>query len=492
MMKEQTKRAGRAPAAGRQERGPRSSQGVERRYGRPVGARQGQQARPLQGPGARRVALDVLTDVHRGGAYASLALDARLRGAHLRPEDRRLATGIVYGTLENETRIDYALDQLMDHPVRDDVQRDILRMGAYQILFLDRVPDSAAVDEAVKLVKALRMEAASGFINAVLRNLSRGKEKIRWPKREDGLEAYLSVMGSMPAWLVKTLIDAYGEQEAERVILYREQEHPIVVRPNLARLTDAEFEKLLEKKAWRVERGLAPHAWLVYGAAEIAFDNDYRAGLFSIQGQSSMLAAEAMQAKPGMKLLDACAAPGGKAAYLCESMQLTGRVYAWELHEKRAQLLEGVRRRLGLDNLRISVRDACDYRADLDGMLDGVLLDAPCAGLGVLAQKPDIKLRLKPEDIPAIVDTQKRLLETVSRYVRPGGTLVYSTCSILPEENALQVRSFLQNHPNFVMAPLPLSFPEELRKLQTPDGLQLLGCRDGVEGFFIARMRRVR
>ena len=173
-------------------------------------------------------------------------------------------------------------------------------------------------------------------------------------------------------------------------------------------------------------------------------------------------------------------------------MQLTGRVYAWELHEKRALLLEGVRRRLGLDNLRISVRDACDYRADLDGMLDGVLLDAPCAGLGVLAQKPDIKLRLKPEDIPAIVDTQKRLLETVSRYVRPGGTLVYSTCSILPEENALQVRSFLQNHPNFAMEPLPLSFPEELRKLQTPDGLQLLGCRDGVEGFFIARMRRVR
>ncbi len=465
MMKEQTKRAGRAPAAGRQERGPRSSQGAERHYGRPVGARQRQQARPLQGPGARRVALDVLTDVHRGGAYASLALDARLRGAHLRPEDRRLATGIVYGTLENETRIDYALDQLMDHPVRDDVQRDILRMGAYQILFLDRVPDSAAVDEAVKLVKALHMEAASGFINAVLRNLSRGKEKIQWPRREDGLEAYLSVMGSMPAWLVKTLIDAYGEQEAKRVILYREQEHPIVVRPNLARLTDAEFEKLLEKKAWRVERGLAPHAWLVYGAAEIAFDNDYRAGLFSIQGQSSMLAAEAMQAKPGMKLLDACAAPGGKAAYLCESMQLTGRVYAWELHEKRALLLEGVRRRLGLDNLRISVRDACDYRADLDGMLDGVLLDAPCAGLGVLAQKPDIKLRLKPEDIPAIVDTQKRLLETVSRYVRPGGTLVYSTCSILPEENALQVRSFLQNHPNFAMEPLPLSFPEELRKL---------------------------
>ena len=173
-------------------------------------------------------------------------------------------------------------------------------------------------------------------------------------------------------------------------------------------------------------------------------------------------------------------------------MQLTGRVFAWELHEKRAQLLEGMRRRLGLDNLRISVRDAGDYREDLDGMMDGVLLDAPCSGLGVLSQKPDIKLRLKPEDLPAIVDSQKRLLNTVCRYVKPGGTLVYSTCSILPRENALQVQAFLAEHPDFSMERLPETFPEELRKQQTAYGLQLLGCRDGVEGFFIARMRRAR
>ncbi len=441
---------------------------------------------------ARRVALDVLTDVHKGGAYASLALDDRLRAAHLKPEDRRLVTGIVYGTLENELKIDYALDRLMDHPTQEPVQRDILRMSAYQVLFLDRVPDSAAVNEAVKLVKAMGMESASGFINAVLRNLARGKETLEWPRREDGLTRYLSIMGSMPLWLVEKLVDAYGEDEAERLILYREKEHPIVVRPNLTRIDDAAFEQLLAKKEWRVERGLAPHAWLVYGAQEIAFDSDYRAGLFSIQGQSSMLAAEAMQAKPGMKLLDACAAPGGKSAYLCEQMQLTGRVYAWELHEKRAQLLESMRRRLGLENLRISVRDASVPRPDMDGTLDGVLLDAPCAGLGVLTQKPDIKLRLKPEDIPAIVETQRQLLDAVSRYVKPGGTLVYSTCSLLPEENAQQVEAFLQRNTNFAIEPVPLSFPEELRKLQTPNGLQLLGCRDGVEGFFIAKLRRVR
>lgn len=444
------------------------------------------------GLNARRLALDVLTDVREKGAYASLALGERLRAAHLSPEDRRLATGLVYGTLENQLQIDYALDRLMDHPTREPVQRDILRMGAYQILFLDRVPDSAAVDEAVKLTRAMGMEAACGFINAVLRNLSRGKDEIAWPDREADPVAYLSVMGSMPRWLVEKLVAAYGLEEAGRVILYREEEHPVCVRPNLTRLSDAEFEALLQEKGWRAERGLAPHAWLIYGAGDLAADADYRAGRFSIQGQSSMLAAEALEARPGMKVLDACAAPGGKSAYLCEQMQLTGRVYAWELHEKRAQLLEGVRRRLGLDNLRISVRDALDFRPDLEGTLDGVLLDAPCAGLGVLSQKPDIKLRLKEEDIPAIVDTQGRLIDTVCRYVRPGGALVYSTCSLLPEENADRVRAFLQAHPNFTLEPLPTSFPAELRERQTACGLQLLGCRDGVEGFFIARMRRVR
>ncbi|MEG0049685.1 MAG: 16S rRNA (cytosine(967)-C(5))-methyltransferase RsmB, partial [Clostridia bacterium] len=441
---------------------------------------------------ARRVALDVLCDVHQNGAYASLTLDDQLRAAKLSPEDRRLVTSIVYGTLENETRIDYALDKLMEHPTQVPVQRDILRMSAYQILFLDRVPDSAAVNEAVKIVKSMDMESASGFINAVLRNLVRGKEEMEWPKREDDLREYLHIMGSMPMWIVDKLIAAYGEEEAERIVMFRDTEHPLVLRPNLARLTDAEFEALLEKKAWRCERALAPHAYFVYGASEITFDRDYIDGLFSIQGQSSMLAAEAVGAKVGMKILDACAAPGGKSAYLCESMQMTGRVYAWELHEKRTLLLEGVKRRLHLDNLRISVRDATEPRDDLDEMLDAVLLDAPCSGLGVMVQKPDIKLRLKEEDIEPIVKQQQKMLETLCRYVKRGGLLVYSTCSILPEENTEQIRAFLEAHPDYQLEALPASYPEVLRAHQQPLGLQLLNYRDGVEGFFIARMRRNR
>ena len=457
-------------------------------YGKPSGPRK--PAAPAQ-PGARKLALKVLLDVHENGAYAALSLNKNLP-RDLKPEERRLTTQLVYGTLENEVKIDHALNQLTEYPARDAVTRDALRLGVYQIMFLERVPDSAAVDESVKLVKTMGMEASAGFVNAVLRNLIRGKDELSWPDKEKDPEEWLHVESSAPLWLVKKLIEAYGFDTAKQMLTYREASHPTTVRPNLLKLDDHGFEELLRKKNLSFRAGVAPHAYLLEGVTEPGFDPDYQAGLYSIQGQSSMLAAEAVQARPGMKILDACAAPGGKSAYLCEVMQLTGRVYAWELHEKRALLLDGVRRRLGLDNLRTAVKNACEYRPDMEKTLDAVLLDAPCSGTGVLSQKPDIKLRLKEEDIPATVDTQGRLIDTVCRYVRPGGALVYSTCSLLPEENADRVRAFLQAHPNFTLEPLPTSFPAELRERQTACGLQLLGCRDGVEGFFIARMRRVR
>ncbi len=442
--------------------------------------------------GARRLALDVLRDVHEHGAYAALALQEKLTRANLSPADRRLATSIVYATLEQQIQLDFALDRLMEKPTEDQVQRDILRLSACQILFHDRVPDSAAVNEGVNLARALGMEGMAGFLNGVLRNLARGKDEIPWPKREDGLREYLHIMGSMPLWLVDTLIAAHGETLAEQIIMHRGEEHSLVLRPNRMKQTDEAFEAAMTAKGWNWRHGLAPHAYLATGVSEVALDADYRAGLFSIQGQSSILAAEAMQVKPGMRVLDACAAPGGKACYMAETMQNTGRVYAWELHEKRALLLESAMRRLRLENLRISVRNAAEPKPDFEGMMDAVLLDAPCTGLGVLTEKPDLKYRLREADIPAIAAVQKALLSNLCRFVKPGGTLVYSTCSILPEENEMQVRAFLEAHPEFSLLPLPDSYPQAIREQQGAAGLQLYAHRDGVEGFFIARMRRAK
>jgi len=441
-------------------------------------------------PNARLVALDVLRDIHEKGAYASLALKSRLRANRLRLIDKRLASSIVYTTLERQDEIDFALDSLMERPTDDLVLRDILRLSACQILFHDRVPDSAAVNEGVKLARIVGLSGASGFLNAVLRNLVRGKDSTAWPKRDEDLRRYLHVMGNMPLWLVEKLIAIYGEETTEQIIMDGNPKQGMVVRPNMLKLTDEAFETMLNAKQWEWRRGIVKHAYHISGAIPIVSDVDFMKGMFSIQGQASILAAEAVQAKPGMRVLDACAAPGGKAAYMAEAMQDTGRVFAWDVHEHRAALLEAMKKRLRLENMRISVRDAAQLKQDLESTMDAVLLDAPCTGLGVLSEKPDLKYRLRENDIPSLVKTQARLMDTVSRYVKPGGTLVYSTCSILPEENEEQIQSFLQSHPTFAVQPLPKTFPADFRKMNSKLGLQLFRHRDHVEGFFICRMRK--
>ena len=261
------------------------------------------------------------------------------------------------------------------------------------------------------------------------------------------------------------------------------------MRPNLTRMGDAEFEALLGKKIWGRTKKDIPHAWQITGAMDLGRDADYLAGQFSIQSASSMLVCEAMEPKRGKQILDCCAAPGGKTCYMAEIMGGTGRVQAWDVHEHRTALIEAQAKRLGLENIRPMVRDALKPREDLIQTMDGVLLDAPCSGMGVLAEKPDIRLRLTEEGIEALAETQKQLLETVCAYVKPGGTLVYSTCSLLKAEGEEQARTFLERHPEFEEAPLPETIPERLRAHKTV-GLQLLPNRDGIEGFYLCRMRR--
>lgn len=441
---------------------------------------------------SRRVALEIFEDVVRNDAYAALSLDEKLRNANLPQLDKRFCASIVYRTLENLIRIDYALGFfLKDAEALEPKVRDILRISACQILFHDRIPENAVVDEAVKLTRALGMEGLTGLTNAVLRALVRGKEEIKWPLPDEGAR-YLSIMYSVPMWLAETLLDAYGPLVAREICAYRTESHFTTIRPNMTRFTDEAFAQMLKKKVWDVEKGAVPHAFRVRMASEIARDADYLAGNFSIQGESSMLAAQAMDVKRGMQVLDCCAAPGGKTAYLAESMGPSGRVYAWDVHEHRVTLIRAMMKRLRLENVRPAVRDAAQLKDDLVGVMDAVLLDAPCSGLGVMDNKPDIKFRASREGVEELVKTQEALLNTCCQYVKKGGVMVYSTCSMLPEENGNQVRKFLDSHPEFEIAPLPASFDEKFQAEYTETGLQLLPHRDGVEGFFIARMRRVK
>lgn len=440
----------------------------------------------------RRTALHVLQDVTRGGAYASLALSKRLRDARLPKRDEALVSELVYGTLERQITLDYFLDKLMERPDIDALVRDILRMGAYQILYLTRVPDSAAVDESVKLARQMDRDAFGGLVNGVLRNIVRQKDDLPWPDRDNDPAHWLSVRESLPEWIAQRLIDAYGMEEAEAIAGYRPDERRIIVRRTKDKLSPADFEAKMTESSWDWTPGRLPNTYSVTGIGDIGMDKAFLSGLYSVQGEGSQLCAMAVTPGRATSVLDACAAPGGKSALLSEMMNGTGRIYAWDIHDHRVELIRGMVKRLRLDNVRPATRDATVVREDLVGTMDAVLLDAPCSGLGVMLQKPDVKLRQTPESVAAMVETQAALLDACCQYVRPGGTLVYSTCTILPEENGEQIKAFLERHPEFEPddAGLRAAMPDFVRDHIRSGTLQLQAHRDGMEGFYIARMKK--
>jgi len=442
-------------------------------------------------PSARDVAFKAIRNVFRDNAYAAQALDRELSAVHLSDEDRRLAASIFYFTLENRLRIEKILRSYMKERPEGDIP-EILNIAAAQILFMDKIPDHAAVDEAVKMTRKTGKESMTKLVNGVLRNLIRDRDegKLTLPDREAEPEKYISMKYSVALELVERLVKAYGVDLTEEIAAHQADLHADTIRPNRLRMTDAEFEAWLLESGLNWEKANVPGAYRITGAGKIASHEGYRKGIFSIQGESSMLAAYAVCAKPGMQVLDACAAPGGKTCLMAEMMKGAGRVYAWDLHEHRAELIRAAAKRLELDNIRAQARDAAKRNENLDLSMDAVLIDAPCSGLGVMGDKPDIKYRLTNETIEALIPIQKGILETCAAYVKKGGLLVYSTCTIIPEENALQIASFLEAHPEFEADNDDSWLPENLRDGYQNGMIQLLPCRDGVEGFFIARLRR--
>ena len=329
----------------------------------------------------------------------------------------------------------------------------------------------AAVDEAVKQVRAYRREGFSGVVNGVLRNLIRARDggTLALPDRESEPAKWLSVKYSVAQPVVNRLIDAYGFETAEQIAAYAPSRREQTVRPNRMRMDGPAFEAWLDQRQFHWRGGVAEDAYIIEDGGNLAALDGYRRGDFSIQGESAMLAAQAVQARPGMQILDACAAPGGKTCLMAERMGGSGRVHAWDVHEHRVELIRAAARRLGLDNVRPAQRDA---RVPVDSMalsMDAVLVDAPCSGLGVIADKPDIKYRQNDESLDALPPLQLAILDSCAGTVRVGGLLVYATCTILPAENGDVVRAFLEKHPEFAPDADDSWQPEALR-LQFADG----------------------
>lgn len=449
--------------------------------------------------GPRELALEVLRRVEEQGAYSGLALHGLLTEAELSRADAALATELVYGTIQRLNTIDYVLaSRVKGWPRKvEPWVRCLLRLSYYQLQWLDRIPAHAAVDEAVRIAKKRGHAGIAGLVNGVLRGLLREGTEPAIPAELPAAER-ISLAQSHPRWLVERWIAAYGEETAEAICRAGNEPPHASVRVNrLSTDRRAMLDEMAHAGLSVRPSPLAQDAILAEKAGNLADMPWYRDGRYTVQDESSMLVAAVADPRPGMSVLDCCAAPGGKSTHLAEIMGNRGTVIANDVHEHKKALIDRQKERLGLSIIETATSDALELDKRYPAQsFDVVLLDAPCSGLGVIRRKPEIKWNKSAEDIAGLADLQRRLLETAAELVKPGGVLVYSTCTIAPEENEQTVGNFLASHPEFEGDP---AWPAEVLAPLREKGIlpepfegraQLLPHHFGSDGFFIARMRR--
>lgn len=443
----------------------------------------------------REAALRVLYDVDVKAAYANLALDHHLSRSRLDGRERALATELAYGVTRRRAALDWAIAQVASRPLEkmDPWVRNILREAVYQILYMDRIPHAAAVDQAVELARQYGHEGVAKFVNGVLRNLIRKLPELPWPDEEADAVRALAVRHSYPEWLVAQWLERFGRDEAVRLLEAGNQVPPLTVRVNRLKATREEAAAALAREGVRAE----PTRHSPYGlilrdltsAASLEQLEAMKQGLITVQDESSMLAAAVVNPQPGWTVIDVAAAPGGKATHLAELMDNRGRVIALDVHPHKVDLIEENARRLGTTIVEPVCLDARRVGEAMPGRADAVLCDLPCSGLGTLARRPDARWRKRPEDVEALVPVQRAILESAARALKPGGVLVYSTCTIQPAENEELVEAFVADHPEFRFDNIWDYLPGSISREGQGEGyVQLLPHVHGTDGFFIARL----
>ncbi len=445
---------------------------------------------------ARQAALEALLAIDRDDAFTALALDEALEAAPLEARDRALATELVYGVTRYRNTLDWMLGQVSHRPLEDTppAVRNALRMAAYQLFYLTRVPAAAAVHQAVELAGRAGHRGTGAFVNGVLRQLQRRRENLPWPRREEDLVGYLSLAHAHPRWLVERWVRRFGAEEAEALLRANNSPAPTVLRANRLRCDVPGLIGRLAEESVAARRGrLAPEAVVLEAGASLGRLSAYRDGWFQPQDEGAMLVAPVVGPAPGQRLIDACAAPGGKATHLAELMDDQGQVVAVDVRPFRVNLVRQAARRLGLRSVRAVLGDARRLAEEYAGRADGVLVDAPCSGLGVLRRRPDAKWRKRESDIAGLADLQLEILLGAGACVRAGGTLVYSTCTTEPEENQAVVERFLAAAPGFRLADPGPRLPPPLRAEAARHGglVQLYPHRHGTDGVFVARLEKV-
>jgi len=451
-------------------------------------------AEPKGPKNAREAALRALVRFETDRAYLNLILPDLTAGLSF--EDRALAVQMASGTIERLNTLDWVINLFSSTKINNMTPwlRNLLRIGVYQLLYLDRVPAYAAVDQSVRLARRYGHRGVAGLTNAVLRKIDRESGALPWPDSATSPLNYLALKYSIPPWLVKRVIDRFGFREAESWCLAANTKPALAVRPNLLRTDLAGLSNRLSQEGFNVtESPVVPAMLRLSGAAgPPAVAEAFREGLCTIQGESSALVAPMLEPQPGETVVDLCSAPGGKTTHLAELMADCGLVYAIEQHSARLGLVEKAALRLGLSCIKPVVADGRSV-AGLDlKQPDALLVDAPCSGLGVIGRLPEIKWRRREEDLAELQKLQLELLAAAALLLPQGGRLIYSVCTTEPEETLQLVEKFDCKNPGFARETLAQRLPPALQEGQNTTGaITILPHRHGLDGFFIAGWRKM-
>ncbi|MCD8013625.1 MAG: 16S rRNA (cytosine(967)-C(5))-methyltransferase RsmB [Lachnospiraceae bacterium] len=443
----------------------------------------------------REISLGVMMEITEEEAYSHVVLRETLeKYQYLEKRDRAFISRLVEGTLEHMIQIDYIIEQFSNVPVYNmkPLIRNLLRISVYQLKYMDSVPDSAVCNEAVKLAQKKGFYNLKGFVNGVLRNTARRLSQVRYPRQDEEPLHYLSVKYSFPIWMLNKWVDQFGYETTERICRDSHMSRGTVVRCNLAKASVEEIMQDLVSQGISVRR----HPYLDY-ALEIANYNfigsvsAFRKGWIQVQDISSMLVSEIAAPNWGDYCIDVCAAPGGKSLHIAEKLMGSGYVEARDISERKVRMMQESIERTGAINIRAMRMDATVLDEESRGRADIVLADVPCSGFGVIRKKQDIKYKMSEKQQQDIIRLQRRILVNVQEYVRPGGTLVYSTCTIGADENQYNIKWFLENFP-FRLESIDPYICDALKSRTTAGGyIQLLPGVHQSDGFFIARLRKL-
>ena len=421
---------------------------------------------------ARKVALKALCDVRNGGAYSNLTLNKYLTANDLSPADKSLATALFYGVLDRTITLDYVLSSYIKTPLKKVSAEalEVLRIALYQIMFMDKIPNSAAVNEAVKLIKNSKNKHLSGFVNGVLRNILRDDIKI--PNDNDIRS--LSVKYSCPEWIVESFVSDYGVDNAIQLLEYSLQTPPVTLRVNTLNYTADELINVLSNEGINATKSTIENSLEITGGIDITKCNAYKDGCFHVQDIASQTVVNVLSPKSNERVLDVCAAPGGKTFTMAQHMENKGEIVACDLYEKRVQLINNGAKRLGIKNIKTMQNDATIIN-DKIGKFDVILCDVLCSGLGVIRRKPEIKYKDITEynDITSI---QSKILENAASYLSDGGRILYSTCTLRKVENECIIQGVLDKYPQY-----------ELKYQRT-----FMPHIDGSDGFYCALLQKSR